>query len=131
MRGDYSGQNLTNPREFLPVTEQSLIWKGQYKFFSSSDSPFGFDGWSLTNNTMIRSKPGITPTCKNCLFDLLADEVEEKDISAQHPDIVTKLAAQLKTYQYYTNASMTAAELADYDCASLPDAKVDNATDWP
>jgi len=25
-----TGANLTNPREYLPVTEQSLIWKGQY-----------------------------------------------------------------------------------------------------
>ena len=41
-----TGANLTNPREYLPVTEQSLIWNGQYKYFFSSDSPFGFNGWS-------------------------------------------------------------------------------------
>ena len=31
-----TGQNATNPREFLPVTEQTIIWKGQYKYHSES-----------------------------------------------------------------------------------------------
>ena len=38
----------------------------------------------------------------------------------QHPAIVAKLAAKLKSYRYYTNASMNAEELAGYDCAALP-----------
>ena len=76
-----TGANLTNPREYLPVTEQSLIWKGQYKYFFSSDSPFGFDGWSDKNNTMIPVKPGVARRCQNCLFDILKDPTETKDIS--------------------------------------------------
>ena len=76
-----TGANLTNPREYLPVTEQSLIWKGQWKYFFSSDSPFGFDGWSDQNNTMIRARPGVAPACKNCLFDILNDPTEMKDLS--------------------------------------------------
>ena len=116
-----TSRNLTNPREYLPVTEQSIIWQGRYKFFSSSDSPFGFNGWTKPNNTLISQKVGISPVCENCLFDILEDPSEEHDISQQHPEIVTRLSAQLKTYRYYTNASMTASELEAYNCAMLPD----------
>jgi hypothetical protein len=27
-----TGHNLTNPREYLPVTEQSIIWRGRWKY---------------------------------------------------------------------------------------------------
>ena len=63
------------------MTEQSLIWQGQYKYFFSSDSPFGFNGWSERNNSMVPVKEGVAPTCTNCLFDLLADPTEMRDIS--------------------------------------------------
>ena len=109
-----TGENLTNPREFLPVTEQSIIWKQQWKFFSSSDSPFGRSGWSYPNGTLMDMAAGVAATCTNCLFDILHDENETMDVSAAHPDIVAKLSAQLKSYRYYTNASMTSAELEDY-----------------
>lgn len=43
---------------------------------------------------------------------------------------MAKLAAQLKSYRYYTNASMTAEELAGYDCAALP-SDPEATGDWP
>ena len=58
-----------------------FVPRSRYKFFVSSDSPFGFDGWSDQNNTMIHAKSGIAPTCQNCLFDILNDPTETKDIS--------------------------------------------------
>ena len=43
---------------------------------------------------------------------------------------MAQLAAQLKTYRYYTNASMTAQELQGYDCASVP-SDPEFHGDWP
>ena len=119
-----TGTNITNPREYLPVTEQSIIWMGQYKYFSSSQSMAGFNGWSTANNTMYN---GTAPGCEKCLFDILKDPTERNNIAHAHPDIVARLAAQLATYSYYTEISMTPTELQGYDCAGLKN----TVTDWP
>eukprot|EP01052_Picozoa_sp_SAG31_P019268 SAG31_NODE_1398_length_8501_cov_5.407046_8_plen_121_part_00 len=66
-----TGENLTNPREYLPVTEQSIIWNGRWKYFSSSDSAFGFNGWSFPNGSKLPQRPNVQETCEKCLFDIL------------------------------------------------------------
>jgi hypothetical protein len=60
----------------------------------------------------------VLPACAACLCYCCV--FVWYDTCRQHPEIVAKLAAQLKTYRYYTNASMTAEQLAGYDCAALP-----------
>jgi hypothetical protein len=83
------------------------------RYFSSSDSAFGYNGWSFPNGTKQLAKPNTTTTstCTNCLFDIIADPSELRDVASAHPDIVAKLSAQLRSYHYYTNASMTKQEL--------------------
>jgi hypothetical protein len=118
-----TGTNKTNPREYLPVTEQTLIWKGQYKYYSQSWA-IGFNGWSMINNTMIEPPPASEPRggtfCKRCLFDLLADEGEHVNIAADYSNIVNQLEAQLATYKYIVGPNMTTEELEDYECTPPP-----------
>lgn len=118
-----TGKNRTNPREFLPVTEQTLIWKGRYKYMSQSWA-LGFNGWSTPNNTMIDPPPMSDSRggtfCTRCLFDILNDEEERVNIASDHPDIVDKLATQLSTYKYIVGPNMTAEELSDYECTPPP-----------
>ena len=105
------------------MTEQTIIWKGQYKYHSESWA-IGFNGWSMQNNTMIQPPPASDPRggtfCSRCLFDLLADEGEHVNIAADHPEIVEKLAAQLATYRYYTQAAMSAEEMEGWECVAPP-----------
>jgi len=115
--------NATNPREFLPVTEQTILWK-QFKYFSTTQTNYGFNGWSdkgakLHNNTEVFEE--------GALYDVVADMSERVNIAAQHPQVVARMAKQLATYEWYTNSSMTAEQLEGYDCAALRD----KAPDWP
>ena len=125
--------NTTNPREFLPVTEQTLIWKGRFKYMSQSWA-LGFDGWSTPNNTMIAPPPMSDARggtfCTRCLFDIVNDEQERVNIAADYPDIVDKLEAQLATYQYIVGPNMTAEQLRDYDCTPPP-LTPEERTGWP
>jgi hypothetical protein len=122
-----TGTNATNPREYLPVTEVSIIWQGRYKYFSTTNSSFGSTNWQNTD----ASFNGTGGGCDRCLFDILADEEERVNIAAQHPDIVKQLAAQLDSYSWYTNASMTAEELAPYECAKLKNEDEQWPANWP
>eukprot|EP00937_MAST-01D_sp_MAST-1D-sp2_P007816 g7816.t1 len=116
-------------REFLPISEQSIIWRGRWKYFSDTlgGATLGHGGWSTRNATLVPPGAADLKSCKHCLFDLLNDPQERSDVAALYPNITQRLAARLATYAYYTNASMSAEQLASYDCAPLKD----HAADWP
>lgn len=82
-----TGANTTNPREYLPVTEQTIIWQGRYKYFSSTSTPFGFNGWSLPNATLVNK---TAMGCERCLFDILDDPGETTEITDRFPAIVSR-----------------------------------------
>merc|ERR1712048_1033158 len=55
----------TSPREFLPVTKDSIIWKSQYKLITDASA-----SWDYTpNSSRIPATLACTPT-EPCLFDL-------------------------------------------------------------
>lgn len=120
-----TGVNLTNPREYLPITEQTIIWKGQYKYFTTTHTELGFHGWSTRNNTMYGEQGWVD--VNDALYDILTDPTERHEISSAHPDIVASLSAELAKFAWYVNASMSPEELAPYNCAKLKA----NAHDWP
>ena len=118
--------------EFLPTTENSIIWRGRWKLIT--DATLG--GWYPKggrgpNNTMLRPDPAEWPcvnasepaagchvcnTDKPCLFDLWNDEAERVNLATQHPGVVQKLQAQLASYTPYVDGTMSAQELQGYDC---------------
>ena len=102
-----------------------MAFKGQYKYFSQSNTPYGHNGRSFQNASI--DPAGNSFACEKCLFDILHDPNEYVEISAQNPKIVELMAKQLASYSYYTNISMPADELEGYDCAKLKD----QAPDWP
>ena len=116
-----TGANLTNPREYLPVTSKSIIWKGRYKLITNApptnyytrndrripDNSTGCGNWGQHNHNT---------TAPPCLFDLLADESETSNLAAQLPNIVQQLHTKLLGYAVYTSGSMSQAELSRYEC---------------
>jgi len=106
-----TGEAKGEPREFLPITEGSIIWKSQYKLMINAEATHDY------TKDCGRTKIDLVCTPANpCLFDLLEDPGEQKNIQAAHPDIVTKLLAKLQTYEVYTSASMSDEELRPYQC---------------
>ena len=60
--------------------------------------------------------PGVYPIPKRALFDLEADPKEQRDVSAQHPEVVKELEAELGRWlegQVRGAQSETSAELSD------------------
>ena len=77
-------------------------------------------GYAGSGDPQIR-KLGSCAICseeKPCLFDLAADRSERVHLAAKEPAIVAQQHKQLATYKVYTSISMTARELAKYDCVS-------------
>jgi len=119
--------NVTNSREFLPVTSVSLIWKGQYKLITKAGNtswyapnnerfPDNRTDWPCRNNATDQPRCLVCFEKSPCLFDILADPQERKDLSKVHPDIVNKLQIQLATYTRYVTGKMSAHDLKKYTC---------------
>ena len=134
---DGAGGAVPLLREYLPTTEDSIIWRGRWKLITSASlstaywTPAGGRG---PNNTVIKasakdwpcvngSAPSGCAICSRaqpCLFDLEQDESERVNLAAngQQPNLVTQLARQLATYVPYVDGTMTADELRGYDCVA-------------
>eukprot|EP00038_Savillea_parva_P011469 m.197762 g.197762 ORF g.197762 m.197762 type:complete len:512 (+) comp20214_c0_seq1:161-1696(+) len=120
--------NVTH--EWLPVTEVSLLWNGRYKLLREAYST----NWYTPNCTHLTdnrtefpcvdgSKPSSTTclVCSNstpCLFDVVADPGEYRNLAAIETDIVQQMTTQLETYSAYVTCQMTPEELEPYNCSS-------------
>merc|ERR1712048_402309 len=78
-----TGENSSSPREFLPTTVDSIIWKSQYKLITSADATHDY----TQNASQLPANLTCSPEAP-CLFDLLQDPAEQQNIQAQHPEIV-------------------------------------------
>lgn len=97
--------------EWLPITEDSIIYQQRWKLLTQADSTW----WYTPDNQHIPDTRSEWP-CRNkmpaadgacnvcvrddpCLFDLLADMGERHDLSKQNPDLVKTMQAKLATYK--------------------------------
>jgi hypothetical protein len=134
-----TGRNLTQPRQVTPVTEVSVIehvaerkvwWKlltlaGRSHYYDKNQTKY--------NGTMLpclqgrqpdppqpgRTDPIITsPDCAvcnetfPCLFDILGDPNETRNVAKNHPDVVKRLQAFIKKYEVaYVSGRLTEQEI--------------------
>ena len=59
------GANSTSPREFLPVTSRSIVWRSQYKLLVNTTATHDY----TPNRTTIDAE--LSCEKSPCLFDLL------------------------------------------------------------
>lgn len=121
--------------EYLPTTEEGIIWKEQYKLLVNAQRTHWFDkndthfddnrtAWpcrNTPNNMHVHADDcAVCTVSQPCLFDLVADESERINIAAKYPEIVSDLAAKLQLYNVpQANASIDHEILArDYNCVT-------------
>lgn len=76
------------------------------------------DGGPCVNDSSIEDACNVCTEKDPCLFDLIADPSERRNIAAANTEIVKRMSSQLATYSAYTDQSMNATQLANYDCVT-------------
>jgi len=136
--------NLTHPRPITPTSEAGIInvvtdgvtgetkWfklvtlAGQSVYYSQDANQTDGSDTCLAARQPDPPQPGRTdpivngcPVCNAtspCVYEIIADPGEKKNVAAGHPDMVAKLAPILEMYNdYYVSGRIPAAQLAkDY-----------------
>jgi len=95
-----SGENLTSPRESILVNKNLLIFKNWKYVRGNTTMIEAARGGPYYPNitTSTDSIDAHTMKCppQGCLFDLDADLFEQKEISLNHPDVVSKMRAKME-----------------------------------
>jgi arylsulfatase I/J len=95
-----SGQNLTSPREHFLVTKDMIVI-GEWKYATGGTNMIEADwgGEHYPNASTVTdpiSNHAFNCPPKGCLFNVVKDPYERDEVSAQHPDIVASMAAELE-----------------------------------
>ena len=141
-----TGQAADLGREWLPTTNQSLVWNSRWKLITAAPATHWYTqetGWLSNNRTAwpcrARGLPGrnistqgiwdcmVCSDAEPCLFDIIADPEERTDVAKQHPDIVTRMQAQmpLVNFNTYTDEALLPEEEPLFDCLSAADSRKD------
>jgi arylsulfatase I/J len=94
-----SGRNLTSPRESILVTEKMLI-VGEWKYVSGgTDMIAAAQGGPHYPNASTAADPIAQHHLKcpkqGCLFNVVSDPTEQLEVSAQHPELVSAMKAEM------------------------------------
>jgi hypothetical protein len=139
-----SGGSEPVGREWLPTTERSLLWTDgnghMYKLIIDEKKANRFyengTQYMDTSNPCIPGAIGYTPqfdglgvpdsctVCSAtdpCLFDVLLDPSEVKNLAKSLPDVATKMAAKLATFTPYI-PTLSPDNLGCYTCGQGSDA---------
>jgi hypothetical protein len=142
-----TGVNKTNPRPWLPTTEDSILWQRPdgsiLKLITAAKQTnfFTADGLHQTwaTDPCVWTSPNCIVNCSHscavcdplhpCLYDVAADPSELHNLAAgpnttTTEDIVALVAemtAKLASYVPYVDGELTAEEMADYDCVDPGD----------
>eukprot|EP00039_Didymoeca_costata_P013891 m.217870 g.217870 ORF g.217870 m.217870 type:complete len:625 (-) comp15892_c1_seq26:1294-3168(-) len=134
-----SGANNTQPRPITAVTEASIIYTmsstswmklvtlaGQSNYYSTNATQIPGNDTCLEARQPDPPQPGRTdpivngkcPVCNStnpCLYDILADPSETKNIAGDHPDIISMLAPILaESLKAYVSGHLSAYDLQNY-----------------
>jgi len=116
-----TGSNATQPRTVTPTTEASIIethgskqwWKlvtlaGQSNYYNPNATQYAGSDPCLQHRQPDPPQPGRTdalvtgcPVCnatQPCLYDILADPLEQHNVAKDHADVVARLAPILDVY---------------------------------
>ncbi len=96
-----------------PTTRNPGILFQNYKHPVAKVRDFGGEAaWTDNRYKLIEGEPkrGGKAGPRAELYDLLADPYETKDLAAQHPDIVRRMAEQLHTWQQSVERSLSGAD---------------------
>jgi arylsulfatase B len=130
-----TGANKTNPRPWLPTTEDSILLQQPngaiMKLIVSERQTnlFTADGLTQIHTTdpCVWQGSGENPTnCSvcdpthPCLFNVQIDPAESKNLvnESGYKELVAEMAAKLASYTPYVDGNLTADELANYDCVA-------------
>eukprot|EP00037_Helgoeca_nana_P025321 m.275779 g.275779 ORF g.275779 m.275779 type:complete len:533 (-) comp26910_c0_seq3:255-1853(-) len=133
-----TGATTVIGHEYLPTTEEGIIWKEQYKLLTNAQPtnwyapndthyPDNRTAWPCRNSSAASStvidSDGVCNLCNYahpCLFDLTTDEDERHNIAEVNPAIVKDLMAKLADFNVpQANSSIDPMVLArDYDCVT-------------
>ena len=128
-----TGLNRTQPRRFTPTSEVGIIdasshrfWKlitlsGQSNFWTRNHSIVAPTDACLDGAQPDPAEPGRTdaivtgcPVCNissPCLYDVLSDPSELRNVAADHPSVVAKLTIELARFGEYVSGRIDAALL--------------------
>merc|ERR1712125_13087 len=128
--------NMTQPRKVTPTTEASIIettgakqwWKlvtlaGQSNYYTTDAKQTAGSDPCLAHRQPDPPQPGRTdalvngcPVCnatRPCLYDILADPLEQHNVANDHPDVVARLAPILDAYnEHYVSGHLDKSLLA-------------------
>lgn len=140
-----SGGSVNVARDYLPTTEVSLLWEDRqghmYKlitdevlsnrFYENGTQYMDTFNPCLPKGELRRPAGdegvGVPPSCPTCsptepcLFDVLADPTETKNLAKQLPAVLQQMQAKLATFQYYI-PSLSPDNLACYVCGNTSSA---------
>jgi arylsulfatase I/J len=97
-----SGQDKKNPRaEYGILVHKDMLVRGPWKYVSGNanmiEAAWGGPQYpnSTTASDPIDAHSFVCPA-QGCLFNVVEDPEEHQEVSAQHPDIVAAMSAELK-----------------------------------
>jgi len=129
-----TGANKTQPRPMTPTTEVSIIslpfklivGAGQSNYYDKNGTQLPStpnDLPCLSGAAPAPSGPGVDPIINGkcavcnatlpCLFDIVNDPTETKNLATSHPDVVERLKEAL-SYKPYVTGKMSKDELKPY-----------------
>ena len=98
----------TAPRTELAVSSTALII-GHHKVLTGKQVFDGHTGVTYPNASSVAHPISAVRDCdKGCLFDVYADETEDNDLAATHPDLLATMLAKLAVWNEgaWTNADV-------------------------
>ncbi|CAJ1416891.1 unnamed protein product [Effrenium voratum] len=88
-----TGDLKESPREVIPMGPGALLW-GRWKLVHHGTSPSFWQGPRYPNSSCQESREAACQ--EGCLFDVISDPTEQRNLFLERPDVVRRLRRRLK-----------------------------------